>query len=89
MLRLLGRLQWLARPASLSHFLAGAYQAADFAEGKMTRGLSRSIAYVAMFSLLPQRFPVPMRATRDLLFLDAAPAPTAKNLPRFRIGVVG
>ena len=50
MLRLLGRLQWLARPASLSHFLAGAYQAADFAEGKMTRGLSRSIAYVAMFS---------------------------------------
>ena len=89
MLRLLGRLQWPARPTSLSRFLAGAYQAADFAEGKMTRGLSRSIASALMFSLLPQRFPVPMQATKDLLFVDAAPAPTAKNPLRFHIGEVG
>ena len=55
----------------------------------MTRGLCRSIASALMFSLLPQRFPVPMQATRDLLFVNAAPAPTAKNPLRFRIGVVG
>ena len=87
-LRLLGRLQWLARPASLSHFLARAYQAADFAEGKMTRGLSRSIASALMFSLLTQ-FPVPVQVTRNHLFVDAALAPSATNPSRFRVGVVG
>ena len=55
----------------------------------MIRGLSRSIASALIISLIPQRFPVPMHATRDLLFVDAAPAPTATNTLRFRIGVVG
>ena len=55
-------LQWLAILAPFSHFLVGAYKASAFAQGHITRDLSRNIALVLMFSLLPQSFEDASRA---------------------------
>ena len=53
LLRLLGRIQWLARPGSFSCFLSGAYQAAYSGTGRFTRGLMRAIGTALLFSLFP------------------------------------
>ena len=87
LMRLLGRMQWLIRPASLSCFLAGAYRSAYSGENKFTRGLIRSTATALVFSLVPQSCQSRPAQDGRVYFADAAPPST--TCARHTIGVVG
>ena len=87
LMRLLGRMQWLIRPASLSCFLAGAYRSAYSGENRFTRGLIRSTATTLVFSLVPQSCKSRPAHDGQVYFAHAAPPTT--NCARHAIGVVG
>ena len=87
LMRLLGRMQWLIRLASLSCFLAGAYRSAYSGENTFARGLIRSTRTALVFSLVPQSCKSRPAQDGRVYFADAAP-PTS-NCARHTIGVVG
>ena len=87
LMRLLGRMQWLIRPASLSCFLAGAYRSAYSGEDRFTRGLIRSTTTALVFSMVPQSCKSKPAQDGRVYFGDAAP-PSA-HCARHTIGVVG
>ena len=87
LMRLLGRMQWPIRPASLSYVLAGAYRSAYSGENRFTRGLIRSTATALVFSLVPQSCKSRPAQDGQVCFTDAAPPST--NCARHTIGVVG
>ena len=87
LMRFLGRMQWLIRPASLSCFLADAYGLAYSGEDRFTRGLIRSTGTALVFSLIPQSCKSRPSQDGKVYFADAAP-PTF-ICARHTIGVVG
>ena len=87
LMRLLGRMQWLIRPPSLSCFLAGAYRSASSGEDRFTRGLIRSTATALVFSLVPQSCKSRLAQDGRVYFADAAPP--SGHCARHTTGVVG
>ena len=87
--RLLGKLQWLCRLASMSPFLVGAYHAADLAKGKFTKALSCRIATTLMFSLLAKSFPLQKHNRASMFFVDTVLPLSAGNPLKLRIAVLG
>ena len=87
LMRLLGRMPWLIRPASFSCFLSGAYKAAYSGEGRFTRGLVRATTTALLFSLVPQSYAARPAIDGRVYFADAAP-PTAP-CTLHTMGVVG
>ena len=87
LLRLMGRIQWLARPGTLSSFLSGAYQAAYSGTGRFTRGLIRATGTAPMFALFPQSYRRTPAASGVTYFADAAPP--CSTCPFFTVGIVG
>ena len=77
----------MARPASVSCCLAGAYRAMYAGNGRFTRGLIRSIGTALLFSLVPQQFKTSPSSAARVFFVDAAP-PLVRG-GRFTIGIVG
>ena len=83
--RLLGRLQWLARPGvGAAPFLAGAYRQIGAGRSHFTRALARSLGTVIAFSAPPLRISRRHYRRTSVFFSDAAEAPGG-----FRVGVVG
>ena len=83
--RLLGRLQWLARPGvGAAPFLAGACRQIGAGRSHFTRALVRSLGTVIAFSAPPLRIPRRHHRRTSVFFSDAAEAPGG-----FRVGVVG
>ena len=76
LMRLLGRMQWLIRPASLSCVLAGAYRSAYSREDRFTRGLIRSTGTALVFSLgFPSHASPGRHRTAEYILLMLPPLP--------------
>ena len=69
LMRLLGCMQWLIRPPSLSYFLAGAYKATYSGEDRFTRGLIRSTATALVFSLVISHASLGRHKTAEYILL--------------------
>ena len=87
LLRFLGRVQWLSKPASLSYFLAGAYQAAYKGSSRFTRGLICSTATALLFCTAPQSYAYRAPRSAPTFFADAVPP--RQGTCRFTVGIVG
>ena len=85
MARMLGRLQWVARPVGASSpFLAGAYRSMHAPSSTFTRALARSTATSLLFSIPQHKVRATTHTRRETIFADAAPFGR-----RFRVEVVG
>ena len=85
MARMLGRLQWVARPVGASSpFLAGAYRSMHAPSSASTRALARSTATSLLFSIPQHKVRATTHTRRETIFADAAPLGR-----RFQVGVVG
>ena len=84
--RLLGRIPWLARPGSLSCFLAGAYRCVYAGTGLFTRGLVRSLGTALLFCLVPQSFKKQPASVGRVFFVDVAPPLVGSKC--FTVGIV-
>jgi|Transcript_28004 hypothetical protein len=87
LLRFLGRIHWHSKPASLSCFLAGAYQAAYKGSDRFTRGLICSTATALLFCTAPQSYSYRAPGSAPTFFADAAPP--RQGTRRFTVGIVG
>ena len=84
---MLGRIQWVLSPATLSCFLAGTYCTLHNGTGGSTLGLIRSIGTALLFTLAPQSFRQQLAAASAVYLVKAAP-PIAGN-PHLTLGIVG